>query len=766
MIKPAVPGVMLLLVLTLFAVSASADTVEGWDRYVTPWVDSGRVGSLFLPADSASSRAAIHDPAGFEVHLSPVERFGAEKLLPAGEPVIPPRGRWRVWLEGRGRISPYSRMVVFPSAGRWSKLSTLILPTVRAGRVLAEGDFVGSMGDFDLWLLSATPAAEGRYELSRWGSLSQARQDLWMPAGRTIAGLWDSESERFEALSRPFRVPPGAETEAPLIRPSEFEAMVMAYIERPAETALEGLDALALEVVQGDSSMPPDFYFATQWGAYAIWYRLNPGTAILRGGSAEWYLPSQALDLAGGQVESIDGRLVSRPVMDVQLVLPPALREASLSLSLARLPELTGIQAVELLPDAHNHRFTRLEAGRWELRLDTELGPFRKLVELVDGEHRQVLLEPELILLDGVVRRGGEPVAATLRFTTVPGDSIEVETNEVGIYQATVLQPLRWVDVSLSDAGAGGEPWRDLFSPPLAYSQRLDFDLSEAKITVRVLDRSSGMAIAAAEVAVREEYFPPSESTSERGPRPRVLGRTFRTDDDGEIRLPPPRPGTLQITAVADGYSPTPEPVRVELQDQPLDRTVEVWLEPVENESELQVYLPEGHPAVGAEILIVPDLDGAEVLFAATADESGRVAIPSEPLEGWLLIRHVSAASTVVPRTRINRSEGGAVRLEPSASRNLVVRVVDETGETPQRGAQIVLWLGERRLSGGLLRWLFDAPARSDGNGHWVARKLPARPVRLVAVASPDRPQSLSLEALAVTINNPWPVVQPVAIIH
>ncbi|HEX6202609.1 MAG TPA: hypothetical protein VF100_06370, partial [Thermoanaerobaculia bacterium] len=569
--------------------------------------------------------------------------------------------------------------------------------------------------------------------------------------------------DRFVALGRPFTVRAEEAVPAALGRPAPEAAHLVLFAARPQPLAGTSLAGVLPTVTQGERSREADLVLANHWGVYGVWYDLAAGPARLGGGSGALYVEPRALELPAGGIERLEVPLLGRPLLDVTLVLPREAREKPLELAVRGVPEGGELARVELPRTAGRHRFQDgLVAGPAEAVLTTHLGVFRRRVELAAGEEAFLELEPELIEIAGIVRRGGEPHPATVRFRTVAGDTVEAATDEEGAYRALALQPLAWVAVDLD--GVEQEPFEDFLMPPLRRSGELDFDLSDAEITVRVVDARSGAGIGGAVLGVRSEYASPAaEGEDERAPardRGRALGRSHTADGEGVVRLPPPRPGRLSIGASADGYRPPAEPLIVEVPDPPIDHELEIALEPVGETVAVRLTLPGGAPAAGAEVMRV---DGTPRpgpgLFTGRADEAGVVQVPVEPRGGLLLVRHPAAASAVVDWTRRAGEEAVAHALPPPAPAPLALRVLDPSGEGPARGAGVTLWLGDRRLSGGVLAWLTEAPPRTDGSGTWISRRLPAQPLRVLAWSPPLGPEveAGGYDALATEVPYPWP---------
>jgi hypothetical protein len=736
----------------------SESTREGWERYVVPVLEGGGAGIAYFPV--GEGQGEVLDPRGFHVHMTNPDDPGEELVHPAGEPLVPPGGRWRYWLQGEWSMTPYSHLAGHPS-GRWARVLPVLIGLAPAGRVTVLDDSFPSGLELRLLAAGNEPWA---YEMSRRRLLAEVGDGVLMPAGPVLAAAWDRREERYVALARPFDVLAERTVAAPLARPGDTRAALVAYVVHPEGAGRDSHVGVELTVSRGGEELRPDATVTTAWGLHAAWYDLPPGPAVLGGGNARLYLEPQAIELAGGEIDDFEGTLTRRPLLEVTMLLPSLLRERPLTLEVNELPGKERLAEVELPRTAGRHRFhDELVKGVLEVVLTTHVGKFRRQIDLTIEEEGFLTLEPELIELSGTVRRGGERHAATVRFQTVAGDPVEAAADEEGEYAAVALQPLRWVDVELAEVEQ--EPWRDFFAPPLRESRELDFDVPDADLTVRVVDAVTHEGIAGATVSVRNDYLPPVEAGGEateearagRG-RGRMIGRSHTADATGLVRLPPPRPGQIEVDASADGYRPG-EAQQLDVPDPPQDREIEIALQPHGARVAIHLTLPDGSPAAGAEVQRVDPAAAGGPLFSGRADAAGVVEVPIEPAAGLLLLKHPGAAFAVVDWQPWAGEERVDWSFAPAAERPLTVRVLDPAGEEPARGAEISLWVGGRRLSGGLLRWLTGSPPMTPPNGLWRVERLPRAPVRVLArtggLRDEQHPDALS--ALATEIGYPWP---------
>jgi hypothetical protein len=170
----------------------------------------------------------------------------------------------------------------------------------------------------------------------------------------------------------------------------------------------------------------------------------------------------------------------------------------------------------------------------------------------------------------------------------VRGEPLEARTGPDGTYRLVALRPLRSVSVSLE--GVEAAPFVDVYWRPIDASRRLDFHLPELGFTVRVLDAATGLGIANAAVTSRNSFavdeedpaLLPGDDAEREEPHRRVIAQAVTADEEGVARLPPLRPGTVEIAAYAEGYEELPGPMVAKVSDPAAGREIEVRLRPSE----------------------------------------------------------------------------------------------------------------------------------------------------------------------------------------
>jgi hypothetical protein len=732
------------------SLSAVGESPRSFYQEGTGVID-GRAALAVVPTDRSSGSTELLDPSGLEVHLAPHDHDGEELSFPAGSWYLPPPGRYRVWLQGGWRMTPFSGLVILGSASAKGGMKGGY-PVGPAGRVTLAETHAGP--NLELHLLHAGSYLEegyARWEISPRRVAAQVGDGVLMPEGKAIGGLWDLKSQRYVAFSRPFEVSARQTVAVPLEKPGE-ESFLLAQLKRGALAGTATGMKMDLTLKSEGGERPPDIAIFTANRVYAVWYGLAPGPAELRGESEHSILEPQQVSLQPGKIERLTAELRPRPALDVQLDLPAALRREKLALEVRRLPTGEVLDHLALDGAADSHRFERLPAALLKVELQTGLGSFAGQVDLSSGRDGFLVLKPDLITLAGTVYLGDEGHPAKLTFANAARET-EARTEADGRYEMVSLEPVTTVSIVLD--GVERTPYFDFFSPSIAESRQLDFHLPDGDFQVRVLDAVTGKGIPKASVTLRNG-FQMEEEDSEK--KERAVFQSSKTDDTGVVRLPPLRAGTLDLRASADGYSKSSQELKAQILDENAEQTFEIRLEPLGETVAVRLRLPDGAPASGAQVMLVDSLAAGNALFSAAAQGDGLVRPPRQQ-KGVLLIRHPAAAFLV--RDWSPREDEGGVEwaLPPAADRPLMLQIRESTGRSVAPRADLALWIEGRRLSGGLLAWLAGSAPMADVNGYWMAKNLPRTPVQILAwgprVQEDARAGNLDSQATGVPF--PWP---------
>lgn len=270
----------------------------------------GRVAVAVLPAQYDQDNIEPLYPWGFHAYLTPEEDPDRELVYPCGSWFQPPHGRYRLRVEGEWSISPYSLTLIYSGRPFRGRGISAAMPVVAAGRVvLPQREEPAS--HLVLRLLHAGSYLERgfpRWELTRRKAVREIGDGLLMPVGSTLGALWDTQSQRYVALSRPFEVQARKTVEVPLHRPvGQAHLVVELQRDTVARTAAENEVDLVLR--RGGEELAPAVEVATANRIYAVWYGLNHGVFVLQARSQDSYLDPKRFELRPGSIERLTVKL-------------------------------------------------------------------------------------------------------------------------------------------------------------------------------------------------------------------------------------------------------------------------------------------------------------------------------------------------------------------------------------------------------------------------------------------------------------------------
>jgi hypothetical protein len=592
-----------------------------------------------------------------------------------------------------------------------------------------------------------------RWELFIRRPLAEIADGILMPEGKVVAGLWDRQRGAYVALSRPFRVVPGAVVAAPLKVPASGTDLIAEVRWRTADQPYE--DSTATFWIQTQEvRIEPDLVVAVGFRSYAFWYALRVERGELRADAPGSFV-RLAVEPRPKTIERITATMGAKAWLDADVRLPPGLQQGAPLVHLRELPSTVLVGSYKVTPVVQRHRFEGLLPGSFEIALETALGKFAETVELSEGERGYVLLEPQLITVSGKVSHGEKGHPATLTFVTADRGRIDALADEEGAYEVDLLHPALSVSIVLD--GVQGEPFVEYFNPFIDTSGERDFEVPETRFRVRVVDQKTRRGLRKASVSVRNTYLQ-KESGLGAALGERAVLQVATTDEEGWAVLPPLRPGSVEVWASADGYLPTPDPVQATIGvEEKGERSLVIPLDPAGDEVKVHLLLAQGAAAANADVLVA-DVTRGSMLFSASGDAEGFLRIPRR-YTGVLLVKH-PAAGCFVREWTPGEEASIEVRLPLPAAQQLQVRVIDARGAAVP-GAMLALWIQGQKLSGGVLGFLTGGPPRANQGGYWTAKGLPAGPVAVLAWSSHPQAQAPGmgglLDSQAVAVTSPWP---------
>ena len=681
------------------------------------WGSSDRLGS-------PSSRLAE-----CQARLVPEQDPNSELGFACGELFTPPPGKYVYWVETEGRISP-EHLVLIYSGGTYSgKTMEPIRGTVPAGRVGFEGQPFPHATLRLLQLDSHYFDQQINFQFHRRIASTAGAAGAQLPAGQAVALLYDDEKKEYLALGRPFSVPARRAIKVPAPTQTKTTS-VLAVLERPELISTRADDDLAPRLAVNGQRLPPDLIFGDAARVYALWYEVEGKEARLELDSQRWRIEPESSPLRPRKVEVFRPRLLAKPRLKVSWVLPQAWASSEAEISLTH-PGNSRLQALASQHPAEGAaEVTFFSAPAEKLEVELKVGSFsrRQAVDLSDGLDHDVFFDAELIEISGQVLAGDKPSPATLFFYLNPlqnlpearDEFLEVRTNEEGRYSATFFTP-GYYPTSIQLAGHTGLAFLVSSHLWIGESGNIDFKLPANRFDL-VVTNQDGEPVPSAKVLVENHFGEDGDS---------VTSTRTVTGKDGRVKLPPIRPGRLELAIHAAGYQDAAP--RFEVAERDPGRTLKVVLSKLETGESLALLLPSGRPAAGAAAaLFTSTTDGSLPWWEGRANADGILELPPRLDGSMLLIRHPAAGCLVMPASQTGSGHSLAL-LERAA--DIQVKVVDHGGN-PAPASGIGLKLQGANVAGMALAWLLSSPLTSaDGNGFFRASGLPQQPVGILAWA-------------------------------
>ncbi len=565
------------------------------------------------------------DPAGFTVHLIPHANRNVEVTKPAGTWfLLDEPGPYRWFLEGPGMISRNERVVVWGFGIGDQGLKTLDL-VVPAGRAIVNPDTpVKPRQSVRLYSATSTFFRQVRG--------ADASGPVQMPPGPVLALLHDDEKDAWVAMAKPVEARvdvPGIVTLMPPVAPATdlFVRVVLegAFLDRP--------EGISLVLDTGAARRRPDVLFHDPSAVYAGWWGLAERKGTIHF-AAPGVLPlTRDVALPGGVLQTVEAPATPGGTLTVALALPPGLESPQMALRVVDAGRT--LDERPITDPAAEVAFTNVPAHLVHLVLVSGVWKVTQAVDMSGGGDRTVTLAPSPIRVTGTITRCGKPAAATVGFLANSSAYTWAltTTRDDGRYDVTVFHPITLLKFSVPGTSDSLQP----LSRAITEDAVMDFELPCNAYSVHVTDAKSGTPVAGAKVGVLNQGQDAGASVE------------TTTDEAGRAKLHPLRPGSLTITVRADGYQRAS--VKEDVPKDPVQKQIEVALEPTRRGATLQLRLPDGTPAAAAQVAAV-GADGASLLWDGTCDAQGRLDLPDQPGATVLLARDPAQGCTSVPGRR------------------------------------------------------------------------------------------------------------------
>ncbi len=309
--KPSFIGLALALVMGGTTAWSGNSLPAGLPDPSTGQID-GKVAITVAP--QALGKSGVLATWGFLAHLTGYDEPDVDFVFPCGIWSQPPRGRYRLWVEGEWKISPFTHVIRYSPQPFHGQGFVASAEVGEAGRVTLPPE-IAKRPDLVLRLLHADSYLdEGypRWELSRRKKVQEVGEGLLMPVGLTLAALWDGQSQSYSALSRPFEVK-AHQTVVASFEQSSGVSHLIVQIQRPnlASTAAD----VNMQVVlrRKGLDLPPDLLVSLTDRAYGVWYGLAPGPGELRAETRDAVLEPKQLSLPVGGISYQLEKMTPRP---------------------------------------------------------------------------------------------------------------------------------------------------------------------------------------------------------------------------------------------------------------------------------------------------------------------------------------------------------------------------------------------------------------------------------------------------------------------
>jgi hypothetical protein len=681
---------------------------------------------VFWPT-RATGDGAIRTPVLADCRVHAVTGEGTETLHACGVPVsLPPRATL-VWIEQGNAISGQ----VTPAGS-----GDVDLPLVPAGTVQLTVE-TGKESAQQQRTVRLDHA--GKVMFTRMLRVGAAGQRVSMPEGTALALEVDSHGDVSRLAVG--KLVAGKMTAIRPASPAQGAALVGIFtIPSVVATATDpgafvvGVERTPELVVDHGSEL------VTLWRGLAA----GPNELTLR--SAAYQFAPASLRLRERNVATFRAELRPLPSLTVKIAVPeealPAWKDLHPSLVIRRTADK---KVVRQSDDATTDQdFSLLPLDSYDAVLTAKPWTFVRRADLTGGTDGTVEFAPQPFTISGKVTVGEEPKAASVAFRRGNGDTTRAHTDANGEYEVTLwMSDMYIVEATLDD---------DAAQPPFSRATRLwstrtiDIHLPMTKVLVRATDAASGEPVADAEVTTFNRWDDPA--TGKGG-----ASHTVKTDANGVARLAPLSRGTAEIHVKADGYFKD-EPTTIAVTDDTVEQTVAVKLRPAGATSDVRISLPTGTPAPEAEVLVVGDRAGSQILWSGRADGEGRVSVPRSLAGSIVLVRHPAAAGLARRFQDLPEQE---YQLAPASPRPLVVEVERHGARTGN--VSITVWINGLPLTGGALEFLLQSPAMVPNSGLWTGLNLPREPVRIL-VSSGRIDAAIAAgayDALATVVPEPRP---------
>jgi hypothetical protein len=731
---------------TVAVALAATISISAGDRVRLPdpstGVVEGKKAVAIWPADygDGSRPPEPISPAGCSAHFVSGSDLNDEVTRPCGQWLRLKPGHYKVWAEGDSYISPTYWTLQYGDDPFDGKGLVAVIPAVPAGTVRLERALSGTDIGLRLLSLNAQPLPGSHRAFDR--RVTPPASSSKMPIGKILAGLFDRRTGDAVALSRPFMVKSKEVSVVNPVRPASGSD-VLVVLRKPI-AAHEAKPSLTLNV-DGSSSRVPDVVFHAADALFAVWYGVTGRSARLTTQSDRLVMPAVDLRLQPNRVVTYRGSLNVLPKLGVSINVPEGAFK-TLSIEVRRLANRAEpVARANVRPHAQ-HQFEFVPAEPLVVTFKGDELEWEEAIDLSNGIDRDMTFDLDPITVTGTVYLGGEPAVAEVTFELDRKVQAKLLTGADGRYEA-ILWRTGLYDATVKLSGDPGQPFVDPVVD-IEDDRTLDFRLPANRIVATIIDAVTTRPIPRATVGVNSQYEDSVRATI-------AIGARYETDDAGKLVLPRLRPGPTEIVAGAEGYEES-EPQRFTIEPDTSAKEIVVALRPRDVSARITILLPDGRPALGAEACAFTGPTFQRAGCHSVTSTEGTLDAPGvSGNDGLMIVRHLAAGTLAVALDQLPDT----LRLPPPAPDALVIHTERSTGETIPF-ALLTIWINGFRLTDVAAAYAtWNISALTDSGGRWVARNLPASPVRVLATkrVSPVQIASGSYDSLATAVQSPWP---------
>ena len=672
---------------------------------------------------SAAEVRVTTNVASDDCNLRLISRKQPDKVLsaPCREELMIPAGDYFAWFEQAGKISRSMHHLSLPGGSTY-QVNRIPDELTAAGRVRI--DVPRDAARVEIFSAAAAPR---EVSFRRVAFASESQNILTMPAGEAVAVAHDA-NDNLISITEPMKVGPTA-IAIPHFREKRCDLVVQLL--PPTGDEADAFEGLTVGLGLQPQQRLARFLLTDSEGPRAIWYDLGSAAEDIVAKTRRAYSTSEARCGEAQKPLLVRQRLIRLPSLVVSVTSTSNVaQDISLKLLIRAGDQLVAERRVK---SGESIVLNDMPLDLLEISLIPPTGSFSQRVDLRSGADGHASFELTPIVLQGRVTYGGQATRARILF--LGRVKSELTTDEDGMYRVVLWHTGRYgLKASLVDhpeVGAFDENIR------IDEDRTYDIVIPRNQIRIRTVSSSDGTALADVEVYA-------VSASGEADQRERFFVKVL-SEPSGLAKLPPIRPGQLEIHARKTGYRDATLSTTITKETAEQDITIRLVSDA---EPTLTLMLPSGAVADHCDIIVASESTG-QILSSTVSDEAGRAAI-SHFGDELVIVRHPLAATDVMRARDVRALSEWRLR---SPGPSLHVHIVD-AGNEPVASATLTLFLRGFTLTGAALAAASHFASRSAVTGDWMFFHPPPDAIALLARKTVSIP---TVRGLATAIDFPWP---------